>query len=851
MQLKDTFKSFVPHLWVIGIFVVLSCAFCYPAFQGNTIMQHDINTWLEGSKESRDYYTNTGESALWANNMFSGMPQNLIDFYSTGNWYNKLAQMFQFYTHGQVPNPATFFFIAMVCFYILTCALKINRWIGAIAAIAFAFSAYNAQIVSAGHTTKMLDIAYAPAIFAGVILAYRGKYLLGAAVAGIFLSFAFDAGHWQIVYYTALCIAVMVIAQFVVAIKKGTLKRFFIASALLLTVAVLAVATNATRLMLLQEYSPHSTRGGKSELTTGTKDKSTGLDKDYAFSWSVGVSETLCILIPNLYGGSTQENIGEESNLGKKLSSMGVPPQQVEGITQNAPLYWGAQQEMMNLAGPTYFGAVICLLFVLALLVIKSKHKWWVAGLSALFLIFAMGKNFSAFNYLMFDYFPGYNKFRSPNMAASITSVFFPLLAAWALRDIFAEKISKEELWKKLRIAVMITGGICLLALIATQTAFDYKGAADDQILQRSFQNIPDLMTALRQDRADVAGADALRSLIFVLLAAVVLWAFAKSKIKKEMAIAALGLLIAFDLIPVAHRYLNEKNFVDDETYALQSEPSPADRQILQDKDQYYRVLDWSTSAFNDSKPSLFHKSVGGYSGAKLQIYQELIENQLGKLNVSVLNMLNTKYIIVGGQNNQKMVQPNPTALGNAWFVSEAKWVKTADEEMKALDAPLLTQPGDSLAGNFNPAQTAILRETYKSDLGNYAFGKDAAAYVKLTPGGYGPRRLKYESNNSQAGLAVFSDIYYPLGWKAMVDGKETPIMRTDYVLRAIKVPAGKHTIEFTYDSPAYEKGERYALIGSILLTLVVLGAIYVSLFAKRKEEDLTLVEQPFSERKK
>ena len=851
MQLKERFKKFLPHLWVIGIFVVLSCAFCYPAFQGNTIVQHDMNTWLEGSKESRDFYEQTGENSLWANNMFSGMPQNLIDFYSETNWFGKLSRAVQFYTHGKVPNPATYFFLAMVSFYILMCSLKINKWLGALGAVAFAFSAYNAQIISAGHTTKMLDIAFAPGILAGVILAYRGKYLAGAAVAGIFLSFAFDAGHWQIVYYTAIAIAIMVIAQFIDAIKKGTLKRFFIASALLLLVAALAVGTNATRLLLLQEYSPYSIRGGKSELTANQKGNSGGLDKEYAFRWSVGISETLCILIPNLYGGSTQENIGEESNLGQKLGSMGVPPQQITGITEHAPLYWGAQQEMMNLAGPSYFGAVICLLFVLALLVIKSKHKWWIAGLSLLFLIFAMGKNFAAFNFFMYDYFPGYNKFRSPNMAASIASIFFPLLAAWALRDIFLEKVTKEELWKKLRIAVMITGGICLLALIATQTTFDYKGAADEEIQQRNFQAIPELMTALRKDRADAASADALRSLIFVLLAGGVLWAFAKGKIKKEVAITGLGLLVVFDMIPVAHRYLNERNFVDDESYALQLQPNQADRQILQDKDQYYRVLDWSTSAFNDSRPSLFHKSIGGYSGVKMQIYQELIENQLGKLNSSVLNMLNAKYIIVPGQNNQLMVQPNPAALGNAWFVSEIKWVKTADEEMKALDAPLLTNPGDTMAGNFNPALTAILRDTLKNTLGNYAFGKDAAASIKLVPNGYGPKHLKYESNNSQPGLAVFSEIYYPVGWKALVDGKETPIMRTDYVLRAIKVPAGKHIIEFTYDSPAFEKGEKYALIGSILLTLVILGAIYVGFFRKEKEPELELEELPYKDRKK
>lgn len=843
MQQQEGFKKFLPHLIVIAIFIVVSCAFCYPAFQGNTMSQHDMNTWLEGSKESRDYYEKTGENALWSNNMFSGMPLNLTDFYSQNNWFGKLNHLVQFYSHGKVPNPATFFLLAMVSFYILMCTMKISRWIGALGAVAFAFSAYNAQIVSAGHITKMLDIAFLPGILAGLILAYRGKYFAGAAIAGIFLSFSFDAGHWQIIYYAAILIAIMVIAHFIAAIRNGQLKRFFIGSVVLACAAAFAVGTNATRLMLLLEYSPYSIRGGKSELTDTKKENSTGLDKEYAFRWSVGISETLCILIPDLYGGSTAESIGEDSHLGQKLSSMGVSQQQIEGITDNAPLYWGAQQEMMNLAGPTYFGAVICLLFVLALLVIKSKHKWWIAGASLLFLIFAMGKNFSSFNYFMFDHFPGYNKFRSPNMAASITSLLFPLLAAWALKDVFTEKITKEELWKKLRIAVMITGGICLLALIATQTTFDYKGDADSEVEQRFGQAGPEIMKALREDRASAATSDSMRSLIFILLAGGVLWAFAKGKMKKEMSIAALGLLVAFDEIPVAHRYLNDSNFVDNETYALHFEPTATDLQILQDKDPYYRMLDLTVSPFNDSRPSLFHKSIGGYSGVKMQIYQELIENQIGKLNSAVLNMLNTRYFVVPGQNNQPMVQKNPGALGNAWFVSEVKWVKTADEEMKALNAPLLSNPGDTAAGNFNPAQVAVIRDTFKSTFANYTFGKDAAASITLAPGGYSPRNLKFESNNSQPGLAVFSDIYYPLGWKALVDGKETPILRTDYVLRAIKIPAGKHKIEFTYDSAAFEKGEKYALTGSILLSLIVLAALYFTFFKKDKESPAILPE--------
>jgi hypothetical protein len=854
MQQKEGFKKFLPHLLAIGIFIVFSCAFCYPAFQGNTIYQHDMNTWLEGSKESRDYYEKTGQNALWANNMFSGMPQNMIDFYPENNWYNKINHLVQFYSHGKVPNPATYFLIAMLSFYILMHALRANRWLGIIGAIAFAFSSYNPIIISAGHTTKMLDIAFLPAILAGIIHAYRGKYLMGGALAGFAMALFFDTGHWQIIYYGALLIAALGIAALVDAIRKGAVKRWIIASVVLLLAAGFAMATNSTRLLLGQEYSPYSMRGGKSELTENKKaNPGGGLDKEYAFRWSVGLSESLCILVPDLYGGSTGENIGEDSHFGQKLAQVGAAPQQVSQMTERAFLYWGAQQDTGNLSGPVYFGAVICLLFVLSLMVIRSKHKWWVAGMAFLFMVFAMGRNFAGFNYFMFDHFPGYNKFRTPSMALAISSILFPVLAIWALKDIFEEKISKEELWKKLKISLIITGGLCLLILIATQTAMDYKGAIDDQIQQSYGQVGPELMKALREDRSAAASSDALRSLIFVLLAGGLLWAYAKNKLKKEMAIASLGLLIAIDEIPVAHRYLNERNFLNTETYEMQFQPTQSDVQILQDKDPYYRVLDLSNSGgpFNDSRPSYFHKSIGGYHGAKMQIYQELIENQIGKYNAAVLNMLNTKYIVMPGEKGGAIPQRNPGALGNAWFVSDIKWVKNADEEMKALDAPSLRDPMDTSAGNFNPLSTIILRDTFKSIVGNYTFGKDSSAYVRLAPDGYGPRNLKFQSENSSDGLAVFSDIYYPIGWKATIDGKEVPILRANYVLRALKIPAGKHVIEFSYDSPAFEKGEKFALIGSILLTLLILGGIYVSCFRKEKQEPAAAGAGPSSGNKK
>lgn len=837
MQQQEGYKKFLPHLLIIAIFIAISCAFCYPAFQGKTLDQHDIKTWLWNSKESRDYHEKTGESALWANNSFGGMPQATIDTWGENNWYSKIARTIEMDHHGlPVPNPAIYFFWAMISFYILSCVIKANRWLGAIGAIAFAFSAYNATIITAGHTTKMLDIAFIPAIIAGILLAYKGKYLSGAALAGLFLAFFFDANHIQIIYYSFFLFGFLVIGKLVEAIRKSELKNWFIATGILGLTVAFALMTNSSSLLQTIEYSKYSSRGGGSELTN--KEKTTGLDKDYAFSWSNGVGESFTFLVPSLYGGSTDENIGENSHLGKKLSEYNQPADVVENMTSHANLYWGPQP---MLSGSIYFGAVICLLTVLSLFVIKSNMKWWIAGAALLTICFGMGKNFSTLNYFMFDHFPYFSKFRSPNMATSVASVIFPFLAIWALKDIYDEKISKEELLKKVKLSLAITGGLCLLILIATQVGMDYKGQNDDRMSQQYGQAGPEIVKAIRADRQSQATSDAARSLVFVLLAGGVLWAYGKEKASKMQMVAALGVLIVIDMLPVAHRYLNADKFLDTDEYMSQNfSPSPADAQILQDKDSYYRVFDLSTDPFNDSKPSYFHKTLGGYSAAKIQIYQDLIENQLGKLNTAVLDMLNTKYLIVPQKGGAPGVQRNPGALGNAWFVSDIKWVKSADEEMLALNAPSLQNVMDSTAGNFNPARTAILRDTFKTVLGNAAIGKDSAAYIKLIPDGYSPKKLQFESNNTQEGLAIFSDVYFPIGWDATIDGKGAPILKADYVLRALKVPAGKHSIVFEYHSKAFETGKKLSLLGSILLTLIVVGGVYFGFVANKKEPKLT-----------
>ncbi len=835
MQKQLPYQKYLPHILIIAGFIIISCLFCLPAFQGNVMNQHDMFTWLYGSKESRDFYEQTGENALWMNNIFGGMPAVTSDFYPGTNWFHKLNQFIQFYTHGEVTNPAIYFILAMICFYILMMVMKVNPWLAAIGSIAFAFSSYNPIIISAGHTTKMLDIAFLPGIIAGVLWAYQGRYWAGAALAGLFMALFFDSGHYQIVYYGGILIGIIVIGKFFLAVKSKDYKTWMYASIALLLAAIFSSASNISRILQTQEYNPYSIRGGNNELESQSV-QGTGLDRDYAFSWSNDVGETFCLLVPNLYGGSSGENIGPDSHFGKKLASFNVPFQQIDQITSAAPMYWGTQP---MLSGPVYFGAVICFLAVFALFIIRNPMKWWIAGAALFFILLSLGKNFSTLNYFLFDHFPLFNKFRAPSMALSISSVLFPLLAIWALRDVFKGKIDQEEVIKKLKLSVGIVGGLCLVILISTYAFLDYRGPSDHQIQQsyaQSAQNEQlglELITAIREDRQAMASKDAWRSLFFVLLTGGIIWGFVTRKLKKEMAFAGLGLAIMIDEIPVAKRYLNEHNFLDEYTYEMQFMPSAADQEILQDPDPYYRVFDITKSPFNDAKPSYFHKSIGGYHPAKLQIYQDLIERHIGSFNSAVLNMLNTKYLIVPGQNGQPMVQRNPNALGNAWFVNEIKWVKSAEEEITALNAPSLQNPSDFSRGNFNPSETAVIREDFKNQIQVSNLNKESGS-IQLQS--YAPNRLVFTTQNQEDGLAVFSDIYYPIGWTATIDGKEVPILRANYVLRALEIPKGTHEIEFYFRPDSFEIGERISLFGSITLTLLIGFGVFTEIRRRKTE---------------
>jgi hypothetical protein len=587
-------------------------------------------------------------------------------------------------------------------------------------------------------------------------------------------------------------------------------------------------------------------RGGQSELTINKSEVKTGggLDKEYAFRWSNGIGETFCLLVPQLYGGSSGERVGAGSNTYETLVDMGVPDEQAEMFSNQLPTYWGPQS---FLSGPVYFGAIICFLFVLGLMVIRSPHKWWIAAACLLGIIMSWGHHFKAFNYLLFDVLPGLNKFRTPSMVLVIPQFLFPVIGVWALNDILKGKIEGTALWKQVRNAAIITGGLALILGLGSSMFFDFRSqyevtangqtfTTDDQNEQRFSQMLgsPEagrkLMNAIREDRASMATKSGLRSAAFIALAAGLIWAYNRKKLAANTMVYGLVLLIAIDLIPVAWRYLNEENYMEETDYEANFEPRPVDQQIMSDPDPYYRVLDLSRDIFNDAIQAYFHKSIGGYHPAKLEIYQDLIDVHMSRgFNSEVLNMLNTKYVIVpnGGPGGGPAVFPNPTALGNGWFVDEVQWAKTADEEILAMNAPLL---GDTsrTEGNWNPRRTAVMRSSFQQSLGNAPIAKDSAAFVRLAPNGYGLNNITYESSNSREGLAVFSDIFYPHGWKAFIDGKEVPILKANYVLRALRGPAGNHKIEFKFHPKSFYTGNTIALISSLLLYGLLGAALFM-----------------------
>lgn len=806
MNLRSFFQQHQFTFVAIVFFLLLSFAYFSPILEGKRIRQSDVEQLRGATSEVIAYKEKTGKGPLWTNAMFGGMPTYQLWIEYPSNVAAKLLRVYD----KILPNPINTVFLYLIGFFILLRVLKINIWLSIIGAIAFSFSSYNFLIIEAGHTNKALVIGlFAPTV-AGVLLAYRGKLWQGGALTALFLAIQIKANHYQMSYYLAIAISIYIIIQFIYSIKEKQLLTFLKSSFVLLIAVIIAVGVNITPLWLTKEYADESIRG-KSELRLDPNASTTGLSKEYAFEYSHGVSEIFTLLIPNFYGGSSGGELSKNSETYEFLKNRGVP--NANQVIKQLPLYWGDQSFT---TGPTYFGIIILFLFILGLFLLKGKEKWWILTTVILTIMLSWGKNFMALSEVFFNYFPYYNKFRAVSSILSVTSLLFPLMAILTLKEITEGTIDQQRLLKSLRTTTITVGGILLVFVIFPSIAGNFTNEEKDKaIFGEAYQSI---ISALSSDRASLLRTDALRSLAFILLSAGVIYFFIKKKLNTGYFITALGILILIDMWSLDKRYLNNEDFVrKSKSKNTEIQPTNADLQIMQDPDLYYRVYNTTVNPFTNASTSQFHKSIGGYFAAKMKRYQELIEHQITKGNIHVLNMLNTKYFIVTPQEGaQPIAQLNPNACGNAWFIKEIKYVANADSEMVALT-------------NFSPAKTVIIDKRFKSQVGNITFNPtDSISSIKLIY--YSPDTLKYESNTIKENFAVFSDIYYDKGWNAYVDGQKSNYIRVNYLLRGMRVPSGKHIIEFRFEPVHYYIGEKISFISSIGLVLFIIIPVIISI---------------------
>lgn len=810
---KFSFKALVPYITAILLFIVITLVYFSPVLEGKKLQQDDIARHKGMSREVTEFREQTGEEALWTNSMFGGMPAYQISVKYKSNLVRFVDDILML----GLPHPANLVFLYMLGFFILMISLRVNPWLGIAGAIAFAFSSYFFIILEAGHNSKAHAIAYMAPVLAGVVLTYRGRYIPGGILTLLFLALEILAGHPQITYYLLMLLIVFGIAEFIQDARNDKLKHFLKASVIVVVAGIIAVLTHVTSLWATWEYGKYTIRG-KTELTTEQENRTTGLDKDYATQWSYGISETFTLFIPNFHGGSSHGKLSENSATYKALIRNQVPEAQARRFISGVPTYWGTQPFT---SGPVYVGAIVFFLFVFGLIVIRGKLKWWLLAGTILSILLSWGKNFMPLTDFFLEYVPGYNKFRAVSMTLVIAELAMPILALLAADHVLRNVHDKKKLMKALRTAFYICGGLALLFALFPNLFFSFTSPEDARLSQA----YPDwLVEAIRQDRKILFRTDAIRSFLFVLIGGALLAGLIYGKIKKSYFFIIFIALILVDMWAVNRRYVDTDDFVASGAVEKPYSPTDADRIIMKDPDPHFRVLNLTVDPFADARTPYFHKSIGGYHGAKLRRYQELYDHQIReRSNMEMLNMLNAKYLIRSDENNKPVAVPNPEALGNAWFVEDYEIVENADQELEALS-------------DLDPEKKAVIDERFAGLLEGFEPDHDAAGSIELTD--YAPNRLVYRSEAAADQMAVFSEIYYEKGWKAFIDGEPAPHFRADYVLRAMIVPAGEHEIVFRFEPKVFEVGEKISLASSILLLALVLGGAAYSVREHfRKEE--------------
>ena len=837
------FKQALPHIAAIIIFLLLSILITKPALEGKVVQQGDVIQWKAMAQQSFEFKEKHGYFPKWTNSMMGGMPTYQIALGPKEPMNIHLQHVQNIITLG-LPNPVFYLFLASLCFYILCIVIGLNPWIGILGGIAYGYCSYNPVLIAGGHDTKLLSMAYAPAVLAGIQLIFKQKYWLGSAlllISGILLLWQL---HQQIVYYTLLIVLFMTIPFMIKCIKEKIIKHLVISGLLSISMGAIMLGTVALIYWPTYEFSKETMRGGRSELTQKNTKNATkgGLDKDYAFQWSYGKAETMTLLVPNAFGGSSAEGLGDESKAITVLQENAQFLQEgfAQQIAQSSRMYWG---ELLSTQGTVYLGAIICLLFLFGAFFSKSEHRWWLVSITIFGIVLSWGKNFEAVNYFLFDHLPFYKKFRAPSMALVIPQLSATLLGVIFLNE-FVLQTGKDKLWPLFKKCLYIT---CAMAGVLALFYFlsDYNNAATTDLNK----NINDALqgkgtdfsrmyfNALKSDRQAFYLNDMWRTIGFMLVTIGVLLLYAKNKIKPAIVYGVLIFFCTIDLFGVSKRYLKEENFIEQTDLESSYADTRADLQLKNDTG-YYRILNLAFpsgngtysvsvgSSFNDAITSYKHNTIGGYSPAKLGLYQDLIERQIYnnmaawgsnpsiKDSFPVLNMLNMKYVVVPDQQDNKQTQAliNPFALGNCWLIKEIKFVKNADEEMNALNT-------------FDPKQVAYVDEKFKSAI-PFSPVYDSTAYIKLLENNND--QIKYEFNATSNQFAVFSEIYYPNGWEVFIDGKKTTYCKTDYALRGLAIPAGKHNIEFVFNPTSFRVGEQIARYSNIFSVLFVLFCFFM-----------------------
>ena len=803
-------KKYLPHLFVLLGFIIISLAYFSPVLQGKAIYQNDIVQYIGMSKQQTDFKAETGAETYWTNAAFGGMPTYQLGARYPHNYIKKLDLALRF-----LPRPADYLFLYLLSFYVFLIVLKVDYKLAVLGALAFGFSTYLIIILGVGHNSKAHAIAYMPLVLSGILLVFQKRYVLGFLLTTIAMGLELVANHFQMTYYLMFLVMVLGVAYLVDAFRKQMLSHYFKSIGILIAAVVLSIALNATNFLATQEYVKESKRS-KSELTInpdGTpKEETSGLDRDYITQFSYGIVETFNLFIPRFMGGGNSEDVGRDSATYEAYRKLGATTTQAAQEAKRAPMYWGKQPIV---EAPAYVGAVILFLFVFALFLVKGRLKWWLVGGTLFSLLLSYGKNLGFLTDIFIDYIPLYNKFRAVSSIQVILELCIPALAIFGLVKLFNDFDKKEDKLKALKLSVIITGGLTLIFILFKSSLFDFVGINDGLYRQNYGQ---DFVDALKTDRKAIFTQDAIRTLVLVLLSAGIIYFFLKEKLKEQWVVVAFGVLILFDLVGVDRRYVNNENFVAGVKMSKPFQETEIDKYILKDT-THFRVFDMVSGP---SKPSYFHNSLNGYNAAELRRYREVFDFHIAQNNINVFNMLNTKYIVAQDENGDAFPYMNDQVNGNAWFVNDLEKVESANSEIT-----ILGELDTKAKAVYTNHEALLSFQNLKKK-----YDVDSLAVIRLI--NHAPNYLKYQSTNKNEGFAVFSEIYYPKGWKTYIDGKETSHMRVNYILRGMPIPAGNHTIEFKFDPEVVKTGSSIALASSILLGVLLLAGLFYE-FKKTK----------------